>query len=172
MPKELQPRPEHYLGVGQNIQVVGTEYRSGVIGSIENLRFKDVSLVPEPNNPYDANAISVRYEGKKIGYISRYWAKRYSPKITQIFRAGYLPVARISQADGFNIKISIAKPHELLLYPQVTRPTRRYAIPKTFEVDGNFPILVRVPKPKKEKPEKPKQKRSLFRFPWGKKKSE
>lgn len=28
-----------------------------------------VSLVPEPDNPYDKNAISVRYKGKSIGYL-------------------------------------------------------------------------------------------------------
>lgn len=31
--------------------------------------WKDIELVPEPNNRYDPNAVAVRLHGKKIGYI-------------------------------------------------------------------------------------------------------
>src|SRR4051794_15864962 len=34
-------------------------------------------LVPEPQNPYDANAISVQIEGRVIGYLSRENAMRF-----------------------------------------------------------------------------------------------
>lgn len=30
---------------------------------------KKVQLVPEPKNPFDSNAIMLRFKGKKIGYV-------------------------------------------------------------------------------------------------------
>ena len=36
-------------------------------------------LVPEPTNPYDANAISVQIDGQVIGYLPRATAQEYLP---------------------------------------------------------------------------------------------
>jgi hypothetical protein len=36
-------------------------------------------LVAEPDNPYDANAVSVWVRGLKVGYLSRDDARRYRP---------------------------------------------------------------------------------------------
>ncbi|MEX3609725.1 HIRAN domain-containing protein [Rothia sp. LK2588] len=162
MAKVETPRETHWLGSSQNIQVVGTSYRADKIKLMGNLRGKRVSLIPEPNNPYDPNAISVRRAGIKIGYLSQYWAKRYSPKIRTIFIAGYLPTATVSKADGLDIKISIDKPHEINLPFWITRPKKHYKIPKTYEVSGEFPILTKAPKQKKEKGKG--KERKFFRF--------
>jgi len=34
-------------------------------------------LLPEPSNPYDANAVMVRIQGKTVGYLSKEWAPLY-----------------------------------------------------------------------------------------------
>jgi hypothetical protein len=41
-------------------------------------------LVPEPDNPHDANAISVRIEGKVVGYLSRQIAATYVVGLTAV----------------------------------------------------------------------------------------
>lgn len=142
------PRETKTISVGQNIRVVGTIYRADEIRSFGDIKHQDVTLIPEPNNPHDRNAISVRYQGTKIGYLSEYWAKRYAPKIHAIFIAGYLPTAYISEANGIDLKISIAKPHEIYLSQLITNPKKRYKIPKTYNVPGEFPLLVKAPKEK------------------------
>ncbi|MFJ3030992.1 HIRAN domain-containing protein [Rothia terrae] len=151
MSKIEVPREPHSLGIGQNISVVGTHYRADKIRLMGNLLYKEVSLVPEPDNPYDSNAISVRRHGIKIGYLSQYWAKRYTPKVQAIFAAGYLPTTSISEAKGNDIRIRIDKPHELGLYPTVLQSKKRYPLPKTYEVSGEFPLLLKAPKKKREK---------------------
>lgn len=39
--------------------------------------WKTADLVPEPRNPYDKNAVSVRIEGEVVGYLARAVAIRF-----------------------------------------------------------------------------------------------
>lgn len=41
-------------------------------------------LVPEPDNPYDENAIAVRIEGRKVGHLSGEDAVRYGPGVRRL----------------------------------------------------------------------------------------
>lgn len=55
----------------------------GVTG--ERVRREVVAtLVPEPDNTYDPNAISVRVDGHRVGYLSRDNAVRYGPGIRSL----------------------------------------------------------------------------------------
>ncbi len=40
-----------------------------------------ISLLPEPNNPYDSNAVRIMVDGKKLGYIPLYHSKAVSTAI-------------------------------------------------------------------------------------------
>lgn len=57
--------------------IVGTKFRPKSAQEIaHNLRPGDeVQLVPEPENPYDENAIKVLAEGEHIGYVRAATAK-------------------------------------------------------------------------------------------------
>jgi hypothetical protein len=45
-------------------------------------------LVPEPDNPYDQNAIQVRIDGAPVGYLSRHDAAIYLPGLLRLMGAG------------------------------------------------------------------------------------
>jgi hypothetical protein len=42
------------------------------------------TLVPEPENPFDSNAVVVRIEGATVGYLSRDDARRYQKRLLQL----------------------------------------------------------------------------------------
>lgn len=58
-----------------------TARRSG--GEVEGLQ---VELVAEPDNPYDSNALSVRWNGCVLGYLSREDAARYTTSQENYFQ--------------------------------------------------------------------------------------
>ena len=47
-----------------------------------------VELIPEPDNPYDSTAISVRYRGNVIAYIPRDRTNRYWNNVCRIVASG------------------------------------------------------------------------------------
>ena len=67
------------------LKVTGTYYYNGVrLYKAGFLRpDQQVELKPEPENPYDRNAVSVRYKGEKIGHLTREIAAKYQPLIMQ-----------------------------------------------------------------------------------------
>ena len=50
-------------------------------------------LVPEADNPYDENAVSVWVDGLKVGHLSRDDARRYRPGLLVLQREHGMPVA-------------------------------------------------------------------------------
>ncbi|WP_411374428.1 HIRAN domain-containing protein [Arthrobacter sp. MPF02] len=120
-----------------NFEVVGESYREKQILSVLGRRprldeeIEDVFeafLVPEPDNPHDANAISVRVNGQVIGYLDRDSAAVYRPIIHRIAASGMMATttARIwavvresweaeRQARFFsNVRIYLPAAHEIL----------------------------------------------------------
>ncbi|WP_106819174.1 HIRAN domain-containing protein [Janibacter massiliensis] len=49
----------------------------------------DAVLAPDPGNPYDANAISVRVRGEHVGYLPRDDAARWNGALTHLASRGY-----------------------------------------------------------------------------------
>ena len=99
----------------------------------------DAVLVPEPDNPFDANAISVRISGKVVGYLERDAAPLYKPHIDRITASGHIPVTsarlwavmRRSWDDTANrlhsnVRLSLAEPH--LLIPRNDPPAESYSV--------------------------------------------
>lgn len=48
------------------------------------------TLVPEPNNPYDANAIMVLIDGHHVGYLEKEDARVYQPIIQDVWDRGFV----------------------------------------------------------------------------------
>lgn len=54
----------------------------------------EFALIPEPDNPYDDHAISVRYNNKVAGYIPRSRNRGLWSDITRVQASGYTPTIR------------------------------------------------------------------------------
>jgi hypothetical protein len=60
-------------------------------------------LVPEPTNPYDANAIAVQIDGQVIGYLPRATAQDYLPGLQRLMsvRNGYVALRGVIVGGGY-----------------------------------------------------------------------
>lgn len=61
-----------------------------------------VELIPEPDNPHDPNAISVRYNGSVIAYIPKERTSRYRDNVCRIVASGRTPLAKAKVYHGAN----------------------------------------------------------------------
>jgi hypothetical protein len=50
------------------------------------------TLVPEPDNPHDPNAVAVRIDEQLVGYLARDYAKRWQPIVRTIIAQGDVAV--------------------------------------------------------------------------------
>ncbi|MBT2515773.1 DUF4236 domain-containing protein [Arthrobacter sp. ISL-30] len=88
-----------------------------------------VELVAEPDNPYDENAISVRWRNHVLGYLSREDAIRYTQPIRRIIASGLsaTTTARIWAYDGggdeLQARVTVALPEPGLIAPLNEAPT-------------------------------------------------
>jgi hypothetical protein len=60
-------------------------------------------LVPEPMNPYDANAIAVQIDGEVVGYLSRATAQEYLPGLKHLMsgRGGHIALRGVIVGGGY-----------------------------------------------------------------------
>lgn len=86
------------------------------------------TLVPEPDNPHDANAVAVQLGGRTAGYLGRDDAREYQPVLMDLVRAGFAPTARanlwaIARKDYdkprkprffANLRLALKDPHLLI----------------------------------------------------------
>jgi hypothetical protein len=99
----------------------------------------DATLVPEPHNPHDSNAISVRIKGKVVGYLPRETAPLYKGSIDRITASGHVPTttARVwasvrkswdeSKSRMYsNVRLHLPEPH--LLIPLNDPPAVAYSL--------------------------------------------
>jgi hypothetical protein len=61
-------------------------------------------LVAEPDNPYDANAVSVWVQGLKVGYLSRDDARRYRPGLLALEQQHGKPIALAGAIVGGGVR--------------------------------------------------------------------
>ena len=121
----------------QNFEIVGESYREAEISAALGRPMKldeeveetlEALLIPEPDNPFDSNAISVRVRGQVVGYLSREAAAAYHPIIHRITASGLVAatttriwaVTRNSWDESdkprfySNIRIFLPEPHQIL----------------------------------------------------------
>jgi hypothetical protein len=94
-------------------------------GEVEGLQ---VELVAEPDNPYDSNAISVRWNGRVLGYLSREDAARYTQSVRRIIASGFgaAATARVwayDEGDRLRARVTVALPEPGLIAPLNEAPT-------------------------------------------------
>jgi hypothetical protein len=94
-------------------------------GEVEGLQ---VELVAEPDNPYDSNAISVRWNWRVLGYLSREDAARYTQSVRRIIASGFgaAATARVwayDEGDRLRARVTVALPEPGLIAPLNEAPT-------------------------------------------------
>ena len=119
-----------------NFDVVGEAYREAQVTAAQRRPRLDEEieevfealLVPEPDNPHDANAVSVRVNGHVIGYLDRSAAQVYRQIFHRIAASGMVAttaariwaVVRESWEDDgrarffSNVRIYLPEPHQIL----------------------------------------------------------
>jgi hypothetical protein len=98
------------------------------VGSDSESEGVQVELVAEPDNPYDVNAISVRWRNQVLGYLSREDAIRYAQPIRRIIASGLIAAttARIwayDSGDRLRARVTVALPEPELIVPLNEAPT-------------------------------------------------
>ena len=49
--------------------IAGFQHHEGALALKDMKPGKKLSLVPEPDNPFDAEAVALYYKGRKVGYV-------------------------------------------------------------------------------------------------------
>jgi hypothetical protein len=88
-----------YAGAGGLLVVGSANYANVISRGVGSIGPRGVSvtaaLVPEPDNQYDRNAISVRVNGTTIGYLRREEAKAYKPVVEALASRGLTGYCRV-----------------------------------------------------------------------------
>ena len=135
------------------VKAVGTEF-------YENIRVPETAtlfeVVPEPDNPYDPNAISIRYGGQTVGYISRSRTATYLPFINRIAASGKTAIVqgryRRDEYGFINLHLYLlatdtAIPPNVQLVPKASS----YSVPNAYQ-GGKKGKVITSPKPSKPAP--------------------
>jgi len=98
------------LGGQDDLEVVGERAYQEILWGLsggtvgDRIRRHIVAvLVPEPTNPYDANAIAVQIDGQVIGYLPRATAQEYLPGLRRLMsvRNGYVALRGVIVGGGY-----------------------------------------------------------------------
>ena len=94
---------------GGGLRLVGeSHYREAIAAVAGGRRRQSVklvtwaSLVPEPENPYDTNAVGAYIDGHKVGHLSRQDAAAFAPVLARITAAGLTAYARADIFGGWD----------------------------------------------------------------------
>lgn len=119
-----------------SVEIVGESFREAEIRAAIGRALKkdeeveldvDASLISEPDNPHDRNAVSVRINGQSVGYLDREQAVAYKPHLDRVIVSGFVPttsarVWAVSRNDWqtgelklhSNVRLALAEPHVLV----------------------------------------------------------
>jgi HIRAN domain len=98
------------FGGDDDLEVVGEASYQSALWSIcggvqgDQIRHPIVALlVPEPQNPYDPNAIAIQIDGHVVGYLSRDVAQQYGPGLQSLMARsdGYVALRGVIVGGGY-----------------------------------------------------------------------
>ncbi len=112
---------EHAYGKAINAALRSSGARTAP-GRDSDVESVPVDLVAEPDNPYDSNAISVRWNNNVLGYLSRDDAVRYAQPVKRIIASGLTAAttARIwAYDDGSQLRarVTVSLPEPEIIAP-------------------------------------------------------
>ena len=90
-----QPQPDAGDSELVRVDIVGEASYQRELGILAGPKTEDgvsvwkpAELVPEPNNPYDPQAVVARIEGYTVGYLSRAKARAFHRMMAEFYPAG------------------------------------------------------------------------------------
>lgn len=118
----------------------------GEPGAVGDELYLTAQLIPEPDNNHDPNAVSVRINGTRVGYLPREDAGRYAGVLSALMERGMLPQVQARVWGGVrtdyeydrrgkererstfvgSVSLDLSEPH--LLVPANRPPDRPYAM--------------------------------------------
>jgi hypothetical protein len=116
---------------GEEVGVVGESHYQDALTAIAGGKHPEsvsiptqAVLMPEPENPYDPDAVAVYIAGRKVGHLPRPAAKAYGPVGRRFAEQQQVGVCAATitggwdRGDGdtghFGVRIDLARPDELL----------------------------------------------------------
>lgn len=116
---------------GRIVKVVGEAYYQESLDQVCGGRTEDgharectATLVPEPRNPYDRNAVGVWIDGRQVGHLSREDALRYKPVVRRLAANGEIGACaalilggwarRLGDVGHYGVTLSLASPGDCL----------------------------------------------------------
>lgn len=85
------PSPtENLVTINGNMiaETIGSEYYPEAWMDVKDINIT-VELIPEPQNPYDSNAVAVTINNKLVGHLTRTIAQKYFKTIVELNNSGY-----------------------------------------------------------------------------------
>lgn len=120
----------------EDLELVGEASFQDALWSIARSRPGDrvrheavAALVPEPQNPHDANAISVQIDGRVVGYFAREMAVAYGPGLRALMEqtGGYIALEAVIVGGGIRAdgpgKLGVWLKHDPADFGVASRPT-------------------------------------------------
>lgn len=121
-----------YKGVGEFVEVVGESHyqanlqmaRSNAVKNDGRLMFWAV-IEPENDNPHDANAVTIKFNGNKLGYLNKGDAKLFRSSHADAISRNQPIVARARLTGGTKGKPNIGVMLDFNLGTQKHNKTKR-----------------------------------------------
>jgi len=95
-----RPAPTWTDGYGYLGAVGESQYQSALRRVARTGRLCWASLVPEPENPFDSNAVAVRIQDETVGYLCRADARRYQKRLLTLPQPLEVPAKLIGGTWG------------------------------------------------------------------------
>ena len=76
-----------------------SQYQAALAQVARGGRFHSATLVPEPENPFDRNAVCVQIDGMTVGYLSRPDARRYQKRLLAMTEPIQIPAKLLGGTD-------------------------------------------------------------------------
>ncbi|MEJ7817801.1 MAG: HIRAN domain-containing protein [Thermoleophilaceae bacterium] len=96
-----------FLRGHESVNVAGESHYQDALRAIsgqgEIRHDTEARLIPEPDNPHDANAVRVEIDGAKVGYLPRDLAPQWAPPLAELAsrrRIGACEATVVGPADG------------------------------------------------------------------------
>lgn len=104
-----QPATALKLRGGDEVAVVGEEYYQAALSNVCGGKSRGghhyaciATLVAEPTNPHDHNAVAVQVDGMTVGYLSRGRAPSYSPVLRRLASQGFVAACDAEIRGGWD----------------------------------------------------------------------
>jgi hypothetical protein len=85
------------LNGGREVEVVGESHYQPALERAAGGRQREgvhvpviATLMPEPRNKFDKNAIAIQLDGQTVGYLARTMARSYGPLVRRLLDEGHL----------------------------------------------------------------------------------